>query len=400
VTTAIREYVARVRGGDVGSLPAVLGLVVLVAVFSALRPAEFTNAGNFANLLHQSAAVIVIAMGLVFVLLLGEIDLSAGFAAGTAAAVMGLAAQDAGAPWWLAVLACLVTGVVIGTCIGLLVARLGIPSFVVTLAAFLGLQGVLLALIGQGTVPVRDPVLLAVNNDSLPVWLGWLLYVLVVGGYAYTAIRRTLSRRAGGLDAQAPAVVAAKILTLAVLLGAATAYLSIERGPVPAIASIRGVPVVVAVLLVLLLVLNFVLGRTALGRHIYAVGGNAEAARRAGIDVTRIRLFCFVVGSTLAAIAGIVLASRDNGISPSSGGASTLLYAVGAAVIGGTSLFGGKGRVVDAILGGLVIAVIVNGMGLLNQPSSVVYMVTGIVLLVAASVDALSRRRAAATGRV
>jgi D-xylose transport system permease protein len=370
-------------------------------VFSALRPTKFTNAFNFANLMHQSAAVIVIAMGLVFVLLLGEIDLSAGFAAGTAGAVMGIVVTEHGLPWWVAVLACLATGVLIGACIGLLVARLGIPSFVVTLAAFLGLQGVLLKLIGEGgTVPVRDPVLLAVNNSNMPVWLGWALYATVVGLYAFSAIRRAASRRAGGLEADAPAVVGAKIAALAVLLGAATTYLSIERSPNPQITSIRGVPVVVAVLLVLLVGLNFVLGRTALGRHIYAVGGNAEAARRAGINVMRVRLFCFVAGSTLAAVAGILLASRDNSISPSTGGASTLLYAVGAAVIGGTSLFGGKGKVLDAILGGLVIGVIVNGMGLLNQPSSVVFMVTGVVLLVAASVDAISRRRAASSGRV
>jgi D-xylose transport system permease protein len=399
--TAVSDYLARVRGGDVGSLPAVLGLVALVVVFSALRPTTFTGAFNFANLLHQSAAVIVIAMGLVFVLLLGEIDLSAGFAAGTAGAVMGIAATENGWPWWAAVLACLATGALIGTAVGLLVARLGIPSFVVTLAAFLGLQGVLLKLIGEGgTVPVRDPVLLAVNNNNMPVWLGWLVYGTVVGLYAFTTIRRAASRRAGGLQAEAPAVITAKIGTLAVLLGAATTYLSIERSPNPTVSSIRGVPVVVAVLLVLLVGLNFLLSRTALGRHIYAVGGNAEAARRAGINVTRVRLICFVGCSMLAAVAGVLLASRDNSISPSTGGASTLLYAVGAAVIGGTSLFGGKGRILDAILGGLVIGVIVNGMGLLNQPSSVVFMVTGIVLLVAASVDAISRRRAASSGRV
>jgi D-xylose transport system permease protein len=398
---ALGEYVARVRGGDVGSLPAVLGLVALVLVFAVLRPGTFTNAFNFANLIHQSAAVIVIAMGLVFVLLLGEIDLSAGFAAGTAGAVMAITLTTHGWPWWAAVLACLVTGAFIGACIGVLVARLGIPSFVVTLAAFLGLQGVLLKIIGEGgTIAVRDPVLLAINNDNLPVWLGWALYAVVVGLYALLTIRRAAARRAGGLQAEAPGVVLAKIVTLAVLLGAATYYLSIERSPNPGVNSIKGVPMVVALLLVLLVGLNFLLSRTAFGRHVYAVGGNAEAARRAGISVKRIRLICFVAGSTLAAVAGILLASRDNSISPSTGGASTLLYAVGAAVIGGTSLFGGKGRILDAILGGLVIGVIINGMGLLNQPSSVVFMVTGAVLLVAASVDALSRRRAASSGRV
>jgi D-xylose transport system permease protein len=398
---ASRNWLARVRGGDVGSLPAVLGLLVLVAVFAALRPQTFTNSFNFANLIHQAAAVMVIAMGLVFVLLLGEIDLSAGYTAGTAAAVMGVASTRWGWPWWLAIIACLCTGAVIGTFIGLLVARLGIPSFVVTLAAFLGLQGVLLRIIGEGgTIPVRDSTLLAINNSDMPVWLGWLLFALTVGGYAALALRRAATRRASGLPAQPATVTLVKIVTLTLLLGAATAYLSLERSRNPAVSSIKGVPIVVALLLALLVGLTFLLTRTSFGRHVYAVGGNAEAARRAGINVPRVRLICFIIGSTLAAVAGILLASRDNSISPSTGGASTLLYAVGAAVIGGTSLFGGKGRIVDAILGGLVIAVIINGMGLLNQPSSVVFMVTGLVLLVAASVDALSRRRAASTGRV
>ncbi|MFL6129695.1 MAG: sugar ABC transporter permease [Mycobacteriales bacterium] len=399
--TAVSDYIARVRGGDVGSLPAVLGVVVLVIVFSILRPNTFTNAFNLANLINQSAAVMVIAMGLVFVLLLGEIDLSAGWTAGTAAAMMGIAVTRHGWPWWLSVLAGLLTGAVVGTIIGLLVARLGIPSFVVTLAAFLALQGVLLKTIGEGgTIPIRDKVLLAINNNTMPVWLGWALFVVVVGAYAAVSLRRAASRRAGGLQSEGTSVVLAKVVVLAVLLGALTAYLSTERSRNPAVSSIKGVPEVVLLLVILLVGLNFVLSRTAFGRHVYAVGGNAEATRRAGINVKQVKLFCFVIGSTLAAVGGILLASRDNSISPSTGGAETLLYAVGAAVIGGTSLFGGKGKILDAVLGGLVIAIIINGMGLLNQPSSVVYMVTGLVLLIAASVDALSRRRAAATGRV
>ena len=399
--TAVSDYVAKVRGGDVGSLPAVLGLVVLFIVFSILRPDTFTNSFNMANLVNQSAAVIIIAMGLVFVLLLGEIDLAAGYTAGTAAAVMGIAATRHDWPWYLAILACLATGAVIGTCIGLLVARLGIPSFVVTLAAFLGLQGVLLKLIGEGgTIPIRDSKLLAINNNTMPVWLGWLLFALVVGTYAAVSLRRAATRRAGGLQSESLAVVLGKVAVLAVLLGLVVAYLSTERSRNPQISSIKGVPEVVLLLLFLLVGLNFLLGKTAFGRHVYAVGGNAEAARRAGINVKQIKLACFVIGSTLAAVGGIMLASRDNSINPGTGGAQTLLYAVGAAVIGGTSLFGGKGKILDAVLGGLVIAVIINGMGLLNQPQSVVYMVTGVVLLIAASVDALSRRRAASTGRV
>ena len=399
--SSVREYLDRVRGGDVGSLPAVLGLVALAAVFSVLRPASFTDAFNIANLINQSAAVIVIAMGLVFVLLLGEIDLSAGFTSGTAAAVMGVVLTRHGLPWPVAVLAGLLTGAFIGFCIGLLVARLGIPSFVVTLAAFLGLQGVLLKIIGEGgTIPVRDETLIALNNDTLPVPLGWLLYAVVVLAYAAVSVRRAQTRRQDGLHADALSVVLAKTAVIALMLGLVTAYLSQERSRNPLLTSIKGLPVVVVLLLVLLVSLNFLLGRTAFGRHVYAVGGSAEAARRAGINVERVRLICFMISSALAAVAGLLLASRDNSISPTTGGAETLLYAVGAAVIGGTSLFGGKGKMLDAVLGGLVIAVIINGMGLLNQPSSVVFMVTGVVLLVAASVDALSRKRAASTGRV
>jgi D-xylose transport system permease protein len=399
--TAVSDYVARVRGGDVGSLPAVLGLVVLFIVFSILRPNTFTNAFNVANLVNQSAAVIVIAMGLVFVLLLGEIDLSAGWTGGTAAAMMGVVLTREGWAWPLAVIVCLLTGAVVGTFIGLLVARLGIPSFVVTLAMFLALQGALLKIIGEGgTIAIRDDVLVGLNNDTMPVWLGWVLFAGVVGAYALLSLRRAATRRAGGLQSESMSVVLAKVAVLAVLLGALVAYLSTERSRNPQFSSIKGVPEVVLLLVVLFVGLNFVLARTAFGRHVYAVGGNAEAARRSGINVNSIKLACFIIGSTLAAVGGILLASRDNSISPSTGGAETLLYAVGAAVIGGTSLFGGKGKILDAILGGLVIGVIINGMGLLNQPSSVVYMVTGAVLLVAASVDALSRRRAQSTGRV
>jgi D-xylose transport system permease protein len=378
----------------------VLGLVVLIVVFAILRPVTFTNSFNFANLINQSAAVMVIAMGLVFVLLLGEIDLSAGFTAGTSAAVMGIALTRHGWPWGPALVLCILTGALIGTCIGLLVSRLGIPSFVVTLAAFLGLQGLMLVLIGEGgTIPIRDSTVLAIMNENLPLWLGWTLCIGGLAAYGAVTLRNATSRRAAGLQGDPLLLWGIKTGGLSVVLIAATAYLSGERSRNPAITSLKGVPIVVAILVFLLVVLTFALSRTAWGRHVYAVGGNAEAARRAGINVAGIRLSCFIACSSLAAVAGILLASRDNSVSPTTGGSLTLLYAVGAAVIGGTSLFGGKGRVADAVIGGLVVAVIDNGMGLLNQPQGRVYMVTGIVLLLAASVDAISRRRAAATGR-
>ena len=312
---SVQSYVERLRGGDVGSLPAVLGLVVLLAVFSALRPERFTNAFNLANLINQSAAVIVIAMGLVFVLLLGEIDLSAGFTAGTAGAVMAIVLTRQEQPWYFAVLAGLATGAVIGACIGLLVARLGIPSFVVTLAAFLGLQGVLLQLIGEGgSIAVRDDVLVALNNGTLPVWLGWVLVAVLVGGYAVTAVRQEGARARSGLKTSGMQVVIGKVVVLGLLLLLATAYLSGERSLKPELTSIKGVPIVVVLLVVLLVGLTFLLQRTAFGRHVYAVGGNSEAARRSGIDVQRVKLVCFVIASTLAAIAGLLLASRNNGI--------------------------------------------------------------------------------------
>ena len=400
VGDAFREYVAKVRGGDVGSLPAVLGLIVLVLVFSALRPTTFTNPYNFANLINQSAAIIVIAMGLVFVLLLGEIDLSAGFAAGVCGAMLGVASTRQGWPWWAAVIVCLGTGAIIGTGIGLLVSRIGIPSFVVTLAAFLAFQGLLLQLIGEGgTISITDDVLLSLMRNSLPVVVGWVLYALAAVGYAAFTFRAMAVRRERGLVTQSVQVWALKTGVIVLLLGLVVYYLSIERSPNVAVTSLKGVPYIVPVLLVLLVLLTALLTRTRFGRHVYAVGGNAEAARRAGISVPNVKLACFVLCSTIAAIAGIVLSSRVNSVTPSTGSGETLLFAVGAAVIGGTSLFGGKGRPADAVIGGLVVAVIQNGMLLLNQPAAVVYMVTGLVLLLAAGVDAVSRRRAAASGR-
>ncbi|MGH8894599.1 MAG: sugar ABC transporter permease [Actinomycetes bacterium] len=397
---AAREYIARVRGGDVGPLPAILGLAALLIVFSALRPDTFTNAFNFANLLIQSAAVIVIAMGLVFVLLIGEIDLSAGYTAGVAGAMLGVVSTRNDLPWWLGVLVCLASGAFIGLVIGVLVSRVGIPSFVVTLAAFLGLQGLLLQIIGEGgTIRIQSDTVLAIMSKNLPVWLGWVLLVVLLAGYAAVSFRQMSSRQSRGLVAQTLTVWLLKIVSLAILLGLCTYYLSIERSRNPLVSSIKGVPLVIPVVLVLLVLFTFLLNRTLFGRHVYAVGGNAEAARRAGINVARIRLLCFVLCSTIAAVAGVLLASRVNSVTPTTGGGETLLYAVGAAVIGGTSLFGGKGRPVDAIIGGLVVAVVANGMGLLNQPAAVVFMVTGLVLLLAAGVDALSRRRAAASGR-
>jgi len=394
----VREYLQRLRGGDMGSLPAIGGLVVLCAIFASLDSA-FATPRNFANLFGQGAQITVIAMGLVFVLLLGEIDLSAGFTSGVCAAVLAVLLTNWGWPWYVAVLAAVLTGTVIGAVLGTTIAKIGIPSFVVTLAAFLGFQGLLLIMISGGkNISITDDVILAIINRNLPPWLGWTLAALAVLAYAALHLYRASARTRQGLAAQPMSVIGARIVALAVVLGLATAALNQERSINTLITSLKGVPIVVPVIAVLFIFWSFVLGRTAFGRHLYAVGGNTEAARRAGIPVDRIKIAAFMISSTMAAVGGIMAASRLNSVDPNTGGSNVLLYAVGAAVIGGTSLFGGKGRIIDAVLGGAVVAVIDNGMGLLGYSSGVKYVITGVVLLLAAGVDALSRRRAAASG--
>jgi D-xylose transport system permease protein len=389
---AAQNYWARVKSGDIGSLPAVLGLVVLCLVFGSMS-SVFLTPGNFANLITQAAAVIVIAMGLVFVLLLGEIDLSAGYTAGVSGAVLVILITNEGQPWYIALIASIATGAFLGFLLGTLVARLGIPSFVVTLAAFLAFQGILLLLAGEGgTIRVEDPTILAVQNSNMSPTVSWIFFLIVAVAYVLSGLSAMNSRRKAGLKTELKKLWIIKTAALLLITGLAVFALNLERSNNPDLVSLKGIPYVVPVILLLLVIGTFVLGRTAFGRHIYAVGGNAEAARRAGINVKQIRIAAFMICSSLAAIAGMIFASRQNSISPTTGGSSTLLYAVGAAVIGGTSLFGGKGKMRDAILGGLVVAVIDNGMGLLGYAAGIKFIVTGLVLLISAGVDAISRR--------
>jgi D-xylose transport system permease protein len=394
---AVRSYLRRVRGGDMGSLPAILGLVVLFTVFGIANE-RFTSALNLANLVTQAGSICVLAMGLVFVLLLGDIDLSAGVAGGVSACVMGLTIVNHGWSWWAAMLAGILCGAVIGLAIGLLRARLGIPSFVVTLAFFLGLQGVTLKLIGEGgSIRVDNPVIRGITIDNMSVTAGWLFALLIVAGFAGLELYRHRTKITLGLVHAPFGVVIARIVGVAVVALGVAYVLNLNRSVNPNV-EIRGIPYVLPLVGVLLIALTLVLNRTSYGRHIYAVGGNAEAARRAGINVARIRMSVFVVCSSLAALSGIIAASYGGKVSASSGAGNVLLYAVGAAVIGGTSLFGGKGRAIDAVIGGVVVATIANGLGLLNQASYINFLVTGGVLLLAASVDAISRRRRSATG--
>jgi D-xylose transport system permease protein len=397
--SAARDYWNKIKAGELGALPAILGLISLVVLFTALKPDTFLSKANIANLSTQALPITILAMGLVFVLLVGEIDLAAGVASGLSAAVMAKLLVDGGQPWYVAIISAVATGVIIGTVIGWLVSVLRIPSFVVTLAFFLGLQGITLRLIGEGgTVPVRDEVIVAIATKNMPIWLGWTLAVACSVGYTATQVLRWRRQRARELHSKPLEFVLAQSGVVAAALLISTAVLSQDRAPSPLI-TLGGIPWGVLLVGILLIVCTFVLGRTAYGRHIYAVGGNAEAARRAGINVVRIRISVFMIGSGLAAVSGIVAASRLNSVAVNAGAGNTLLYAVGAAVIGGTSLFGGRGKARDAVLGGLVIAIIENGLGLLGTKAYLSFLITGVVLLLAATMDALARRRRTAAGR-
>lgn len=391
------DWWSKVKAGQVGALPALLGLLVLCIVFGT-QSSVFLTPGNLANLLTQAAAVIVIAMGLVFVLLLGEIDLSAGYAAGVCGALLVIMITKMDYPWFLAFPISVLAGVLLGAIIGYLVAQLKIPSFVVTLATFLAFQGLLLLLVGEGgTIRIEDPVILAVENKNLSVSYSWIFFLLTAGAHLLSGLLKFRKRKKAGLVDNLFKLWVIKTFILIAIGTLATWTLTVERSNNPDLVSLRGIPYVVPVILVLLVGATFVLSRTSFGLHIYAVGGNAEAARRAGINVKMVRITAFMICTGFAAVAGMIFVSRANSISPTTGGSSTLLYAVGAAVIGGTSLFGGKGKVSDAILGGLVVAIIDNGMALLGYPAGIKFMVTGAVLLISASIDAVSRRGASTT---
>ena len=394
IEKSLRDWWSRVKAGQVGALPAILGLLVLCVVFGSLS-SVFLTPGNFANLLTQAAAITVIAMGLVFVLLLGEIDLSAGYAAGVCGAILVIMVTKMDYSWYIAFPASIILGTILGGGIGYLVAQLKIPSFVVTLATFLAFQGLLLLLVGEGgTIRIEDPVILAVENKNLSVSASWAFFFVTSAAYVFSGLWKFMKRRRAGLVDNLFKFWLIKTIGLIIIGAAATSALTVERSNNPQLTSLRGIPYVVPVILVLLVGATFVLSRTSYGLHIYAVGGNAEAARRAGINVKMVRITAFMICSGFASVAGMIFVSRANSVSPTTGGSSTLLYAVGAAVIGGTSLFGGKGKVSDAILGGLVVAVIDNGMALLGYPAGIKFMVTGAVLLISATIDAVSRRGA------
>jgi D-xylose transport system permease protein len=380
----------RVLSGDLASLRVLIGLVVIWTIFQSQND-RFLTAINLTNLMLQITGIGLISVGIVYVLLLGEIDLSVGAVSGLAAAVMAVMNVKHGWSPYLAIAAGIAVGAVIGMVQGWLFAKFGVPSFVVTLAGLLAWQGALLYVLGgTGTINLTDPKIVGLANTFYSHAVGWIMAIVVIAAYAALSLWGYRKRVSAGLADQdlVPIIVRVVVVTVATL--AAVSVLNSDRG----------VPLAVLILVGFVVVMQYIVTRTTFGRHVFAVGGNAEAARRAGIKVNRIRVIVFSIAGAMAAIGGIMLASRLLAVNQSSGGSDLLLLAIAGPVIAGTSLFGGRGSVWSALLGALVIGSISNGMDLLAYESSVKYMVTGAVLLGAVLIDSIARNQRAASGRV
>ncbi len=393
-----RLWLRRVRGGESGALPVVIGLIAIVTYFQ-IRSSLFLSASNLVNLMTQAAFIIMFGMAEVFVLLLGEIDLSVGFNAAMGAVItLWLLSFSHPLPLWLAVLAGLAYSGAYAGIQGVIITRLRLPSFVVTLAGYLGGFGLLLFLIDTaapgsgGTVRLNNTILYNIDSSGVGInptagWIAMAAAVVVAGGFMMV---RDSRRRAASLAAPPASVTLLKVALMAAAGVAVVLIGNANRGS--GLAVVEGVPWVVLVVLVVLVIWTVLLNRTRFGRYIYAIGGNAEAARRAGINLGRIRILAFVLCGVTAAIGGIIYSSFLTSMSNNFNGGQYVLYAVAAAVIGGTSLFGGRGRMLGAVLGGLVVGVIYNGLFLLGLGPAAQNMWTAAVLLAAVTVDALARR--------
>ncbi len=379
----------RVLQGEVGSLPVIVGIILIWAIFTYLNP-NFLTPRNITNLVLQMTALGTVSVGMVLVLLLGEIDLSVGYVSGLCSAIMAVLNVKNGVPASIAIVVAIVSGLIIGLFQGVVFTRFKVPSFVVTLAGLLAWQGALLLVLGEtGTVNVFDPTIDALEGTFLPISVGWVLGLVILAAYVASLFLARARRRAAELDVGPPTQFAGRIVVAAVAILVATAVLNADRG----------VPLALLVLLGFVVGFDYIARRTRFGRYIFAVGGNSEAARRVGISVDGIRIAVFAIAGALAACGGILAASRLLAVNQSSGGSDFLLNVIAAAVIGGTSLFGGRGTVWSAITGALVIMSISNGMDLLALASSRKFIVTGAVLLAAVVIDALARQGRQSAGR-
>jgi len=388
----VRARWEALKGGDVGSLPVIIGIIG-IGLYFTLKTDIFFSAVNFTNLIGQMAGVTVIGMGIVFVLLIGEIDLSVGFVSGVAGvtvAELQLPGSGHQFPGLVAIACAIAVGAVIGLVQGSFVAILGVPSFVVTLAGLLIWQGVILNLLGtQGVIGIEDRLINDIELYLLPANVGWIVAGIFSAGLAATALAGYVSRKRAGLPAGNITLIVIRVLFFSGLVFAAFAVANHSRG----------MPVVALIILFLVAILSFLATRTSFGRHVYAVGGSAEAARRAGINVARVRILCFMICSSMAAFGGVIFASYLNSVDLTAGGGTILLDSISAAVIGGVSLFGGRGRVSGALFGGIIIGMIANGIDSIGYSDAVKYITTGVILLAAVTLDTLLRRRQVAAGR-
>jgi D-xylose transport system permease protein len=391
------------RTGNLGVLPIVVGLILIVTFFS-FKATNFFSADNFSNVIVQMAGTCMLAYGVVFVLLLGEIDLSIGYLSGLAA-VSVAELQNPGTgnslPYSLIApvvgllaipIAIAIVGA-IGAAQGAVVAKVGVPSFVVTLAGLLIWQGVILQVLGiQGTVIIQDKWI----NDTAYYYFspvgGWIVAAIIVGLYAASALVHVVGLRRAGLEIRSPWTIVAKVVGVAVASFGTVAICNHAKVP-------NGLPLAGVLVVIFLVALTFLAKRTSFGRHVYAVGGNAEAARRAGINVPRIRILVFMISGVMAGVGGIILAANVNSVDLNVGGGTLLLDAISAAVIGGVSLFGGRGEVRGALLGALVIATVSNGLNTAGYAPGTIYIVTGIILLLAVTLDTVARRLQVRSGR-
>ncbi len=383
------------KSGNLGVLPIVLGIIFIVVFFS-FKATNFFTADNFVNIIIQMAGTAMLAYGVVFVLLLGEIDLSISYVAGIGALVVAelqLAGSGHQINGLLAMLCAVAVCAVIGLAQGSIVAKVGVPSFVVTLAGFLIWQGVILQKLEQpGSIIIQDRWINYTASYFFSDIAGWLIAAIITGIYALAVIGGVVGKRRAGVAVRRPALIVAKLLGVGVAAFGTVAVCNHATVP-------HGLPLPGVLVVIALVLLTFLAKRTTFGRHVYAVGGNAEAARRAGINVSRIRIIVFIISSSMAAVGGIILAANVNSVDLNFGGGTLLLNSIAAAVIGGVSLFGGRGEVRAAFLGALVIATVSNGLNTAGYATGIIYMVTGVILLLAVTLDTIARRLQVRSGR-
>jgi D-xylose transport system permease protein len=390
LASPVTQFLDAIRSGNLGSWPVIIALAVVALVFWRTAP-NFATPGNFTNIITQMAGTCLIAYGVVFVLLIGEIDLSVAFVSGVAGVVVAETQLPNGAnlPWYLCVFLAILAATLIGAFQGSVVALIGVPSFVVTLAGYEIWQGVILKTITQGVIVIQNNKINDFSNYFFSPLAGWIMAAVISAGYVGGMLGAALSQRRHGVLIHNPLLLGLRVVVVPVVSSATVWILNKDRG----------VPLGLLLVVGALVFWTFVAKRTTFGRHVYAVGGSAEAARRAGINVARVRILVFMIAGGMSGLGGIVLAARLNSVDLNAGGGTLLIDAIAAAVIGGTSLFGGRGEIRNALIGAALISTVSSGMYIKGYATGIIFMVTGAILLLAVTFDTVVRKLQARSGR-